>query len=168
MTDKADKEHIEIERLLKTVRPVEASDQRKGRVLDAARRAWNETPADTPWRVALGRLAAAAVAAGFIVSGANYLSNRVIAPWRPQSFTAVDLQTDSVEEFPEISFGPLQGRVAALRSTTERDASAALAHRERLQEMLIETEPDGPADAPAPAKGRSRLPPDRPGFYHCS
>jgi hypothetical protein len=168
MTDKANSNRVETERLLKNVRPVEPSAPLKERVVGAAHQAWHENATDTPWRIALGRLAAAAVAAIFIVSCANYLSNRAIAPWRSQSPTAVNTQRGSVEEFPEISFGPLLGRVAALQSTTGREVSAALAHREELQEMLIETEPDGPADTPAPTEGRSRMLPARPGFYHYS
>jgi hypothetical protein len=161
-------EHGKIERLLKSVRPVGPSAELKGRIVGAARDAWQEAQADTPWRIALGRLAAAAVAAAVIVSCANYLSNRAIAPWRPHGPTAAAVRDCGVEEFPEISFGPLLTHVAALRGGAGRDAAGAFAYRERLQEMLAETEHNGPADTSAPVKGRSRLLPGRPELLCCS
>jgi len=166
MTDEADTKRDEIEQLLKNVQPVEPSVQLQKRVVDAARAAWNEAATDVPWRTAIGRLAVAAAAAVFIVSCADYLSNRAIAPWRPQGPPTARAADCNVEEFPEISFGPLLRHVAALHGGAEHDASGALAYRERLQEMLAETEHDGPSDTPAPAEGRSRLLPARLGFYY--
>jgi hypothetical protein len=157
MTDEADTNRVEIEQLLQNVRPAEPSALLKNRVVDAARDAWNEAETAVPWRIALGRLAAAAVAAVFIISCANYLSNRMIAPWQPREPTAVNIQNYGVDEFPEISFGPLLGRVAALHDRARRDTPGALAYRERMQKMLAETECGGPSDASAPAEGRSRL-----------
>jgi hypothetical protein len=166
MTDETDTNPVEMEQLLKAVRPAGPSALLQEQVVGAARQAWNEAALGTPWRVAIGRLAVAAAAAVFIVSGADYLSNRAIAPWRPQGLTAANVADCSVEEFPEISFGPLLRHVAALHGTAGHDASGALAYRERLHEMLTETEHDSPADTPAPAEGRSRLLPARPELHY--
>ncbi len=166
MTDEADTKRDELEQLLKSVRPVGPSAPLQERIVGGARAAWNEAATDVPWRVAIGRLAVAAAAAVFIVSCADYLSNRAIAPWRPQGPPTARAADCNVEEFPEISFGPLLRHVAALHGGAEHDASGALAYRERLQEMLAETERSIPADPPAPAKGRSRLLPVRPGLYY--
>ena len=42
MTDKADNSHVEIEQLLKSVRPAEPSDHLKEQVVAAAHQAWQE------------------------------------------------------------------------------------------------------------------------------
>ncbi len=166
MTDKADANHAEIEQLLRTVRTAAPSAPLQERVVGAAHRAWNEAATGTAWRVAIGRLAAAAAAAVLIVSGADYLSNRAVAPWRPQGPTTARAADCGVEEFPEVSFGPLLRHVAALHGGGGQDASGALAYRERLQKVLAETEYGVPADTPAPTEGRSRLLPLRPGLCY--
>jgi hypothetical protein len=168
MTNETDRDHSEIKRRLKAVRPAGPSRQLRERVVGATREAWRVMPPETPWRLALGRLAAAAVAAVVIVSCADYLSNRVIAPWQSGEVIAVDVQDDGVEEFPEVSFGPLVKRIAATRTPTGLEASGPLGYVERIQETLAEVEHHDGADAFAPGPGSSYLFPGRSGLSCCS
>lgn len=168
MTNEINREYGEVERCLRRVRPVEPSRELKERVTGAAREVWDTAAADTPWRVVMERLVAAAVMAAIIVSCANYLSNRAIAPWRDGRPVATHVEDYSVDEFPEVSFGPLIRHLAAVYRPDAHKAGGMLAYREKIQETLTETELSGPADTIGPGKGRSRLLPARPGSCYCS
>jgi len=168
MTNEADKNNCEIERLLKKARLVAPSAELKERVTRAAGRAWNEPPAESAWRVAVGRLAAAAVAAVLIVSFANYLSDRALAPWQRQGPVAASLPSSDMDEFLELSYGPLFGQIAAARGPAGHAAFTPLGYLEKVRETLAETEQNGASDTLIPAGGRSRLLPAQPDFYSYS
>ncbi len=168
MIDETGKNGYEIERLLRKARLAEPSAEFKERVIRAAGRAWNEAPARAPWRIGVGRLVGAAVAAVLIVSFANYLSERVLAPWQHRGPVAVSVSSSDLDEFFELSYGPLVGQIAAARAAVGDEAFAPFDYMEKVRETLAETEQGDASDTLTPAGGRSRLLPARPDFYRYS
>jgi hypothetical protein len=168
MIDETDKNGCEIERRLKKARLVEPSAELKERVIRAAGQAWNELPVKALWRIAVGRLAGAAVAAVLIVSFANYVSDRVLAPWQHQGPMVVRVPSSDTDDLFELSYGPLFGQIAAARGATGREPFAPLDYMERIRETLTEAEQGGASDTLTPAGGRSRLLPAPPDFYRYS
>ncbi len=152
-------ENDRIERLLEKARPAEPSAELRERVLCSAGNAWNESATLVPWWNGVRWLAASAAAAVLIVSFANYLSDRALAPWQSGGALAARVEDSPTEEFLEISYGPLLKCIVAARRSAGRDAFTLPGYVERMRETLAETERSGASDTLAPGEGRSRMVP---------
>jgi hypothetical protein len=108
------------------------------------------------------------VAAVLIVSFANYLSDRALAPWRSGGALAARVEDSPAEEFLEISYGPLVKRMVAARRSAGRDTFTLPGYMERIRETLTETERSGASDTLAPGEGRSRMVPTGSSCYSWS
>lgn len=161
-------ENDRIERLLEKARPAEPSAELRERVLCSARNAWNESATLVPWWNGVRWLAASAAAAVLIVSLANYLSDRALAPWQSGGALAARVEDSPPEEFLEISYGPLVKRMVAARRSAGRDVFTLLSYVERMQETLTETERNGTSGTLTPGQNRSRLVPTASSCYSWS
>jgi len=158
-----------IERLLAKAHPAEPSAELRERVTLLARKAWHESPAIIPWWNGVRWPAASAAAAVLIVSFANYLSDRTLAAWQSKRTVAISVQNRPVDEFLEVSYGPVLRHMIAARTSAGRNAFTLFAYMERIRDALAETEQSGDSGILlAPMEGRSRLVPARSGFYYCS
>jgi hypothetical protein len=155
-------ENERIEDVLSRARLPEPSVQLKQRITAEARKAWNQTSADIPWRIPFGRLAASAAAAALVVCLADCSSDYALARWRSVGRLRAELQSAAFDELPEIPYGPFPKRLTSIgRRSPVIDASALSDYIENVRKALDETDDSG---VPAPAVqrgGSSRLVPER-------
>ncbi len=139
-----DEQYDKTERLLKRVQPLEPSDELRERIMDAARKAWKETPAEVPWQIPLRRLAMSAAAAIVIVSSANYFSNRAVGRWRADQPVVASVPLAKVppgdsDETWEEPYGPFMQHLVAVRRSPARDPQAVIDSLDKLREMFQDT-----------------------------
>jgi hypothetical protein len=157
--NKADKENNDIECLLKKARPAEPSAQLKARITGAAREAWNEPPAEIPWRIGLRRLAISAAAAVLMISCSNYYSVWSVARWQAGPPVAAKMMPTDFEDMPEVPYGPFVQHLIAVRRSSGRDAAVLLQYMERLQDSVDGAELNDGTDELDTVERRSRLAP---------
>jgi hypothetical protein len=153
-----DIENNQLENFLKRTRLSEPSPQLKERIINAAKRAWNQAPLELPWLIPIRYLAASAAAAVLIIALSNFISDRVLSRWEA---VAANQQPTDVEALPEMPYGSFVSRLAFMdRRPFVPDASVLNKHVETLRNILDETRQEGFVKPLAPAGGRSRLIPN--------
>ncbi|MEN6426386.1 MAG: hypothetical protein ABFE13_13580, partial [Phycisphaerales bacterium] len=128
-----DKQYDRAERLLKRARPLEPSDELRERVMDAARRAWKETPAEVPWQIPFRRLAMSAAAAIVIVSSTNFFSDHAVGRWRADRPVVARAPVASAGETWDVPRDPFVQHLVAVRRASERDPLAVIDSAERMR-----------------------------------
>lgn len=154
--NEADKQ-IDMERLLKRVRPVEPSVELRDRVVGRAKEAWHEPPVETTWRIVVRRLVPSVAAAVLVFSLADVGSNLAVARWRYGRTATVAAEYQHFDEIPGEVYGPFARRLLAARRMRVQDAAALLDYVEQVREILSRIEQDATREPPEPDAGRSRL-----------
>ena len=175
--NRSDKRFEEIERRLLRVRLAEPPAELKMRIVGAAEKAWQEAPADIPWRIPLRHLGLSAAAAVLIVSGANYFSVQAVAPWQADRLAAAppayaegspssnhggdahDTEEAGSEDMPEVLYSPFVRNLLALGQSPAQNVAALLDYMQSVRKALNSTEQDDAAEGSGPGKHESRLPP---------
>jgi len=164
MNDK-DTQNEQLEHFMRRAHMHEPSSELKKRITAEAAKAWNQTSPELSWQIPIRRLLVSAAAAVFVIWLTNYSSDYTLAKWRPGGLEVAYQQPSNLDELTEIPYGPLARHlVSAGRKSSITDASALRSYTENVRRILDETQQNGVSKPPAPAKGRSRLYPTKPGF----
>jgi hypothetical protein len=150
-----DRQLEEVERRLKQARLAEPPEELKARILGAAEKAWQEAPADIPWRIPLRHLALSAAAAVLIVSCANYFSAQAVAPWQADRPVAARLEAADTEDMPEVPYSPFVRNLLAMGRSPAQSAAALLDYVEKVRATLKGAEQDDAAERSGPEEHES-------------
>lgn len=154
--NEADKQ-IDMEHLLKRVRPVEPSAELRDRVVGRAKEAWHEPPVETTWRIVVRRLVPSVAAAVLVISLADVGSNLAVARWRYGRTPTVAVEYQHFDEMPGELYGPFARRLLAARLTPVQNGAALLDYVEHVREILGGIGQDAATEPPDLDAGRSRL-----------
>ncbi len=152
-----DRQFDEMEQRLKHARLAKPSDELKARIVGSAREAWDQAPADIPWRIPLRHLGLSAAAAVLIVSCANYFSSAAVAPWQAGRPGTVRMQAVRSEDAPAMPYSPFVRHLIATSGAPARDAAVLLDYLQSVQQTLDGAEQDEAADGSSPGERESRL-----------
>jgi len=159
MNNANESQNDKLEMFLKKARLSEPSSKLKGRIITEVTKVWNQTSVELSWRIPFMRLAASAAAAVLVIWLANVTSDYSVARWKTSGSSEVRQQLPELENLPEIS------SVKHLTSISRRfpaiDGSGLHHYIETVRKLLDEAPQNDDSNPPDPAKGRSRLLPDR-------
>ena len=158
-----DIENRKIEHLLRKAHIPEPSSLLKEQITTEAKKAWKQSPLETPWQIPVRRLAASAAAAVLIISIANLSSDHALEQWGTGNVRVTKQQSLDLEILPDMPYRPfVRHTVSVNRRPSITNASALRDYTQRLRQVLNEMQQNGVSNQPVPDGGRSRLLPAQP------
>ena len=162
MNDAKESQNGKLEKLLRKARLPESSPEVQDRITAEAIRVWNHTSVEQSWRVPFLRLAASAAAAVLVVWLANFTGDHSVARWKTSGPSVMRQQVPELEILPETPYGSYVKNLTAIsRILPATNGSGLHSYMETARRLFDEALQNDVSNPPDPAKGRSRLLPDR-------
>jgi hypothetical protein len=161
MNDRKESQDGKLEKLLTKARLHEPSPELKERVTAEAARVWRQTT-EVSWRIPFRRLVASTAVAVFVIWLANVSSDYSMTRWHTRGPSTSSQQPSEIDVFPDLPQDPLvKNLTSAKRNLPAAGAVDLRQYIETLHRLLDEASQNDDSNPPDPAKGRSRLLPDR-------
>jgi len=159
MNDGNQSQNEKLERLLRKARLPESSPKLKDQITAEAIRAWSQTSVELSWKIPVIRLIASTAAAVLMIWLANVSSDYSMARWQTSGPSATYQQPSELKVLPEMSY--VKHLTSINRGLPTTNGSGLHHYIETIRKLLDEAPQNEVSNPPDPAKGRSRLLPDR-------